>query len=77
MIIKKIFKFSNDDFKDFRLKFFKYLIRRRFALRRKKNLEKNSFLKSEALKMKDFKEVSIRFFKKIIKIDFSYSNFNR
>ena len=63
--------------KTFILKFFKYLIRRHFILYRKSFFfEKSSFLKCEALKMKDFKNDSIRFFKEIIKIDFSFSIFD-
>ena len=63
--------------KTFISKFFKYLIRRRFALRRKFFFfKKNSSLKNETLKIKDFENNSIRSFKKIIEIDFSSSNFN-
>ena len=58
----------------FVLRFFKYLIRRRFILRRKPFfLNKYSFLKNEALKIKDFKKDLIRSFKRIIKTSFSFS----
>ena len=43
--------------KIFNLKFFRYLIRRRFTLRHKFfSLEKNFFLKIKTLKMKIFKK---------------------
>ena len=57
--------------KTFILKNFKYLIRRYFTLRRK-----FFFFKNEILKMKIFKNNSIKFFKKIIKINFSFSIFD-
>ena len=63
--------------KTFISKNFKYLIRRYSVLRYKFfSLKKTSFLKNETLKMKDFKDDSIKSFKRIIKIDFSFSNFD-
>ena len=61
----------------FVLRFFKYLLRRRFVLCYKLFFfEKNSFLEIKALKMKDFEKDLIKFFKKIIEIDFSFSGFD-
>ena len=63
--------------KTFILKIFKYLIRRRFILRHKSFfLKKNSSLKNEMLKMKFFENKSIKSFREIIKINFSFSIFD-
>ena len=63
--------------KTFALKFFKYLIRRRFVLRYNIFFKKKFYLKSEALRMRFFEKDLIKSFKEIIDINFPFSNFDR